>query len=231
MLSFLRRPELQTPLAAPHLLDRDHSILAFNERVLSWAARNDVPLLERLRWAREMVEDVYGAPVYGRKGYEADDLIAALTRNAIEDGLRVVILALDKDLTQLVNNSCVMWDGKKSITGPTEVWAKFGVRPDQMRDYLAICGDAADNIPGVKGMGPEAAKEVLAEFHTLEYALDVATKLPAGGHPYFKRKPRHRELLREQKAQAELSMKLVSLAYDAPLPYDLQEMKRWSPKA
>ena len=50
MLSFLRRPELQTPLAAPHLLDRDHSILAFNERVLSWAARNDVPLLERLRY-------------------------------------------------------------------------------------------------------------------------------------------------------------------------------------
>lgn len=183
----------------------------------------DPTLLERLRWSREMIEDVHGVPVYGRRGYEADDLIAALTKHAKEDGLRVVILALDKDLTQLVDEHCVMWDGKKSVVGPDEVRAKFGVRPSQMRDYLAIVGDASDNIPGVHGLGPVAAKEILAAHGSLTEALDVANKLPSRS---WHGQQTHREALRKHTQEAKLSMQLVSLAYDAPVPYDREALRR-----
>lgn len=183
----------------------------------------DATLLERLRWTHEMLEDVYGIPVYGKRGFEADDLIAALATQAKEAGMRVVIVAHDKDLMQLVDERCIMWDGKRVI-GPDDVEQKFNVRASQLRDYLAICGDGADNIPGIKGAGPQAATEILKEFQTLDYALEVA--LSSHGHPFFLRKPRYRELLRQQHEAARLSQKLVTLAHDAPIKLDANEVRR-----
>lgn len=184
----------------------------------------DPTLLERIRWAHELLEDVHGIPVYGRRGFEADDLIAALAQQAKDRGMRVVLVGKDKDLMQLVDDRCVMWDGKREVLGPVEVQARFGVRPDQLRDYLAIIGDGADNVPGVKGAGPKAAVEILNEFGSLDEALAVA-KFPYD-RPFFQRYPRYREMLRSQHEQALLSQRLVSLAFDAPVTLDLKESAR-----
>lgn len=194
---------------------------------IGYKAQREAPdptLLERLRWASEMLVDVYGVPVYSAVGYEADDLIGALTEHARQDGLRVVLIAKDKDLLQLVDDRCVMWDGKREVLGPDEVLAKFGVHATQLRDYLAIVGDSADNIPGVKGAGPKAATEILQEFGTLREALDVASA--SYERPFFTRNPRYKTLLKTQREEALLSQKLVTLAYDAPITLNRTELAR-----
>lgn len=182
----------------------------------------DPTLLERVRWAREMLEDVYGFAIYAHRGFEADDLIATLARHARADGMRVVIIALDKDLMQLVDEHCVLWDGKQRVVGEPEVIEKFGVRPDQLRDYLAIVGDSADNIPGVHGAGPKAAVELLHEFGTLSEALAVAST--PYDRPFWQKRPKYRDLLRTNTSAAELSKKLVTLA-DAPVDFNLEELR------
>lgn len=184
----------------------------------------DPILLERLRWTHEMLEDVYGVPVYGVRGFEADDLIGALATQAQEAGMRVVIVAHDKDLMQLVNSKCVMWDGKNNVTGPNEVIAKFGVRPDQLRDYLAIIGDGCDNVAGLHGAGPAAAKSLLGEWQTLEYALQHA--LSSYDHRFWKANPGYRKMLRAQKDDVLLAQRLVTLALDAPIKLNPKETRR-----
>jgi DNA polymerase-1 len=183
----------------------------------------DATILERIRWTEEMLIDVHGVPVFAVREFEADDLIATVVHQAKAAGLNVVVVGLDKDLMQLIDNTCVLWDGKRVIDAAA-VQTKFGVRPDQLRDYLAIVGDGADNVPGVHGLGPAAAVEILEEFHNLNYALDVACS--AHGHPFFMRRPRYREMLRAQKSKALLSQKLVTLAHEAPIKLDLQETRR-----
>ncbi len=184
----------------------------------------DPTLLERIRWAHELLEDVVGVPVYGRRGFEADDLIAALATQAKTAGLRVVIVAHDKDLMQLVDDRCVLWDGKHRVTGPEEVEAKFGVRVDQLRDYLAICGDASDNVPGIHGAGPVAAKTILQEFGTLDEALQCA-QFPYD-RPFFKNHPSYRTMLKSHRKEAQLSQRLVTLALDAPVTLNTEEIRR-----
>jgi DNA polymerase-1 len=183
----------------------------------------DPARLEQIRWARELVEDVHGLAVYAHRGYEADDLIATLTAQAKADGMSVVILALDKDLMQLVDDDCVLWDGKDRVVGIPEVIEKFGVKPHQLRDYLAIVGDASDNVPGVRGAGPKAAVEILQDMQSLEYALKVAES--AYQTPFFNKRPRYREMLRADPDAVRLSLKLVTLAPDVPLDYSREELR------
>ncbi len=183
----------------------------------------DAALLERLRWSREMIEDVHGLKIFAERGYEADDCIAALVKHAKADGLHAVLIAHDKDLMQLVDDQCVMWDGKQRVVGIPEVISKFGCPPKQVRDFLAIVGDSADNVPGIKGAGPKAALEILGEFITLDEALACA-KTPYD-RLFFKQRPRYREMLRTNADLAELSKKLVTLAEDMPLEYSREELR------
>jgi len=185
----------------------------------------DPGLLERMRWAREMLEDAHGIPIYAAKGYEADDCLAALVKQSRERGLRVIMMAMDKDMLQLVDGeTCVMWDGRFKVWGPEEVLAKYGVRADQFRDYLSIVGDGVDNVPGVKGLGPHAAKAILGEFDTLETALEAAHSSPK--NRIWAQSPSWRTKLVEQHDAALLSQKLVTLAHDAPVNFDFDAMKR-----
>lgn len=180
----------------------------------------DPTLLERMRWAHEMLEDVFGVKVYAHKGFEADDLIAALVKQALADGMRVVIVALDKDLLQLVDGERVfMWDGKWQVWGKPEVEAKFGIRPDQLRDYLAIVGDVSDNVPGVKGAGPKAATRMLSKYGSIDNALEQA-RIP-GAMKHDKDLAR----LAFNEEALVLSRKLVTLVDDIPIPFQRQELK------
>jgi DNA polymerase-1 len=161
-------------------------------------------------------------PCFRQDGLEADDLIAAVTTRAVAEGLRVVIVTSDKDLMQLVHDddhSVVLWDSMRDkVYGPLEVAEKLGVRPSRVRDFLALTGDTSDNVPGVPGVGPKTAADLLDTFGTLEgiyVGLDRVSK------------PKIRESLRVHEQDARVSQKLVTLDATAPIEWDLPKLS-WS---
>jgi DNA polymerase-1 len=178
-------------------------------------------LVVQMRRSRELVE-AYRIPIFIADGLEADDLIAVVVARAREEGLRVVIASADKDLMQLVEGEhVVMWDAMRDrVYGEPEVVAKFGVPPAQLRDLLALVGDTSDNVPGVKGVGPKTAAELLTQFGTLDgvYAnLDQVKKVKL------------RESLHEHEADARISRELVTLRTDGPVTFDLETLRYGAP--
>ena len=128
----------------------------------------DDDLAVQIPYVRRVCE-VYRLPILDVPGFEADDVIATLTRQATEQGFRVVVVSGDKDLLQLVNDEvqvlnpgregpgAVLYDAKK-------VEEKWGVPPARVVDVLALMGDAVDNIPGVPGIGDKGARDLIREF-------------------------------------------------------------------
>jgi DNA polymerase-1 len=158
-------------------------------------------------------------PTYEKPKKEADDLIATLTQNwsSLSNEHQVVIVSSDKDLMQLVTNRVIVLDTMHDKSyGPSEVQAKFGVLPSQMRDYLALVGDASDSIPGVPGVGPKTASAWLKENGTLEAILDLAEKGKITGTKG--------SLLQEHAEKARLSAKLVTLV-TVPLVFSEQSLR------
>ena len=143
-------------------------------------------------------------PIIAIDGYEADDIIATLATKATEP---VRIVSRDKDLYALLSPTVSMLVDDK-IIGPDDCVAKFGVRPDQMRDYLAITGDSSDNIPGCPGTGAKGAAALLARFGTLGAARAAADE-------ELGLKPKALEKFRAW--DPTLALKLVSLICDAPI--------------
>ena len=139
--------------------------------------------------------------------YEADDVIASVTKIAKNSGFRVQVVSHDKDLYQLIDDSkVVLYDPVKKIDiDEKRCKEKFGVEPKKIIDYLSLVGDSADNIPGVKGIGPKGAKKLIDEFGSLE---NIYNNLDAI------RNERTKKLLIEGKDRAFLSKELVKLHYD-----------------
>jgi DNA polymerase-1 len=171
-----------------------------------------------LRQQMARVEEIvraFNIPVFQKDGLEADDLIAAVVARAEKEGVRVVVVSADKDLMQIVHDDddqIVLWDTMQNrVYGPEEVRAKLGVPPSQVRDYLALCGDTSDNVPGVPSVGPKTAAELLAQFGLLDgiYA----------GLAQVKRQ-RLRETLEKHVHDAYISRELVTLRADADVPWD-----------
>src|SRR5665213_211815 len=103
------------------------------------------------------------------EGFEADDVIGTLAMLGVKNKVQVVIVSGDKDFAQLVRPGVSLYDTMKDVrTDDDGVKAKFGIRPDQMIDYLAIVGDSSDNVPGVRGIGPKGAQKLLGDFETLD---------------------------------------------------------------
>jgi DNA polymerase-1 len=147
--------------------------------------------------------------------YEADDLIASYTRAARAQGMEVVIVSSDKDLMQLIGDGVSMYDAMKSKPiGAQQVMEKFGVTPDKVRDVLALIGDTSDNIPGVPGIGPKTAAELIQEFGTVENLL---------AHTDAIKQPKRREALEQNAANARLSYELIGLCETVPLPATLED--------
>jgi 5'-3' exonuclease len=148
--------------------------------------------------------------------FEADDLIGTLAHRARQRGRRILVLSADKDLTQLLREGDEQWDfGKDRRYGPNEVEEKFGVRPEQIVDWLALAGDAIDNIPGVNGIGPQTAARLLKHFGTLDAIyrrINEIEFLKIRGAGTLKAK------LKDQRDNAYLSQRLSAIATDAPTP-------------
>jgi len=116
---------------------------------------------------------------YRQPGFEADDLIASLTQKWLkaDSHHHVVIVTGDKDLMQLVNDRVRIWDTMADkVYGPAEVEEKMGVKPSQVRDFLGLVGDSSDNIPGVPGVGPKTAVDLLKTYENLEGVLAAAAQ-------------------------------------------------------
>ena len=113
--------------------------------------------------------------------WEADDLIASYAKAAAAGGMRVTIVSSDKDLMQLVGGRVVMQDPiKQKQIGPAEVLEKFGVPPGKVIDVQALMGDSVDNVPGVPGIGPKSAAQLIQEFGDVEGVLAAAPGMKPG---------------------------------------------------
>lgn len=110
-----------------------------------------------------------GVPIFGIERFEADDVIATMTAQALDEGADVVIATSDKDLGALVSERVSLFDPRsETLLGPAEIEARLGVPPDLVPDFLTLVGDAVDNIPGVPGIGAKTAAALLRCFGRIE---------------------------------------------------------------
>ena len=156
-----------------------------------------------------------GLSVLADREYEADDLIGSALHAGRGQALRGVIVSADKDLSQLLGEHDEQWDyARNQRWNAAGVKARHGVHAHQIADYLALCGDAVDNIPGVSGIGAKSAAVLLAHFGSLDTMLERIDEIPflrlRGAGTLAAR-------LREQRGQALLFRQLTTIALDAPL--------------
>ena len=164
----------------------------------------DAEMIEQFPFLEPLIHS-FGIPTLKEKGFEADDLIATIAQTYGEN-CKVTIVSSDKDLMQLVTNNVVMLDTMKDKTiGADEVVEKFGVGPDKVIEVQSLIGDSSDNIPGVKGIGPKGAAQLIQQFGTLE---NLYNHLDEVG------KPKLVEKLEHCRDNAFMSKELVTLKTD-----------------
>ena len=172
--------------------------------------------------------DAFRIPLLSVEGYEADDVIGSLARLGAERGWQVVIVSGDKDFYQLIRPGVALLNpGRGGPTAVEEQWIdesnaseRLGVAPAQVVDYLALVGDASDNVPGVKGIGGKGAIELLREFGDLDTMLARASEVKA---------KRPREALLAHADDARLSRQLVTIKADVPVTLDPEAVVEGEP--
>jgi DNA polymerase-1 len=168
----------------------------------------------------ERVFQVVGAlnmPMFTLEGYEADDIIGTLAKQAAKKRLETVIVTGDKDIMQLVKKRVKVYAPVKGFSqaklfDPKEVEEDLGVRPEQIIDYKALVGDPSDNYPGVPGVGPKTAVDLLSNYQTLDRIYKNIKKI----RPVVAKK------LEEGEESAELSRRLAEIVTDAPVKLNLK---------
>src|SRR5678816_3175226 len=163
----------------------------------------------------------FSIPCIEEEGLEADDIIACYVTAATKAGWKVTIVSSDKDLMQLIDEDAgvdMLDTMNDRRIGRNEVLEKFGVPPEKVGDVLALMGDSVDNVPGVPGIGPKTASQLIQQFGDLETVLASTGEIT---------KPKLKQSLIEHAGAARLSRKLVELVCDAklPEPLDALEMK------
>ncbi|MCX7704436.1 MAG: DNA polymerase I, partial [Planctomycetota bacterium] len=191
---------------------------SFRHKTYPTYKANRKPMPQELSLQIPVIEEIvtaYRLPVYSSAGYEADDVIATIVKSVPED-TEVFIISRDKDLKQLLRSGVSFYDTKTSSTSGVEEFMKeYGFEPSSFADYLALCGDKSDNIPGVTGIGEKTAQELIAKYKTLENLYAHLGELPS----------RTAKKLQDGKESAFLSRDLVKVRSNAPLPFNLEECK------
>ena len=174
------------------------------------------PELKRQFLVCRALAEALGLVCLSSDRYEADDLIATLTARAQAQCQPVIIVSRDKDLAQLLTERDRLWDFAGDVWMDIEaVTQKFGVPPVQMLDYQALVGDAVDNIPGIKGIGPKAAVALLEAFGSLDAIYERLSEVPA---LELRGAKRLHALLSEGREMAYLSRELCRMVTDIDLP-------------
>jgi DNA polymerase-1 len=157
-----------------------------------------------------------GLPVLERPGYEADDIIATLTDELTRQGKPVVIVSGDKDLMQLVSDNVTIWDTMKDARyGISGVIEKFGVAPDKVVEILALTGDTSDNVPGVTGVGPKTATQLIQKYGTINEILTHLEEIRSNKE--IRNREKIVETIKQSTEQLTLSRKLVEVDRKVPL--------------
>jgi len=199
-------------------------------------------LQEQIEKVREVVE-VFKIPIYEKDGYEADDVLGSLARQAGEDtkilrykdtkkkkkkfpnisvpkypSIEVIIVTGDRDIFQLITDRVKVYAPKKGLSNP-EVFnrekfrEKYGFEPEQLVDFKALVGDPSDNYPGVSGIGPKTATDLIKKYGSLEEIYKNLQDIPQ----------KISEKLKKQEKWARLSYKLARIEIQAPVKLDLRE--------
>jgi DNA polymerase I len=155
-------------------------------------------------------------PILEKVGFEADDIIATIAKQSEAAGYEVLIVSSDKDLMQLVNENVFMYDAMKNkFIGIPEVKEKFFVSPQKVLDVLSLMGDSSDNVPGVRGIGPKTAAELIDQFGTLENIFCHLDEI---------KQEKRRQLLIDGFENAKLSKELIRLKEDVELGISLDDL-------
>ncbi len=171
-------------------------------------------LVPQIPLIKEVVR-AFRLPAIELAGFEADDIIATLTRKFVADGMDITVVTGDKDLMQIVGERVRLYDTMKDkFFGLAEVAERFGGPPEKVADVLALAGDSSDNIPGVPGIGEKTARELIAEFGSLENLLANIEQVKGA---------KRQENLRTFADQARLSRELVVLRDDLQLDLDYDD--------
>src|SRR5438309_6939956 len=180
------------------------------------ADRRPMPdlLREQFPYFRPIVE-AFGYRNLEFEGWEADDVIATLATRADEAGIRTVVVSTDRDAFQLVtDNVCLMMTPRGvadvNVYTPDRVEARYGIRPDQVPDFIGLKGDTSDNIPGVPGIGDKTGGQLIAQYGSLEAVLEHVDELS----------PARRKNITEHAEQARQSKELATMRRDLELDCD-----------
>jgi 5'-3' exonuclease len=170
-------------------------------------------LLEQLDLLPQLVE-AFGFATAKAAGYEADDFVAAAVRSEEDRGGSAVVITSDRDLFQLASDWTVVVTPVRGVSelariGPAEVRERYGVEPEQVPDFIALRGDPSDRLPGARGVGPKTAASILAQYGSLEAALE------AGRFPH-------------QREELLLYRRIATLDASAPLPPLEDQSPTWA---
>ena len=174
--------------------------------------------LERIR----QIVEAMGIPIIEVEGYEADDVLGTLAKKASEQGLETLIVTGDTDAFQLVGRGVKVLTSRRRFSDTVVydeagIEARYGLKPWQLIDYKALVGDATDNIPGLRGIGPKTATKLLRRYGTLEGIYEHLDEIES---------KRVRQALAEGRERAFLNKRLVTIVTDAPLKLDLEACRR-----
>jgi DNA polymerase-1 len=174
-------------------------------------------LQEQIPWVHEACEAM-GVPILTSEGFEADDVIATLARRAATTGMQAAIVTGDKDFFQVVGPGVRVYNPRDEGAWFDEagVVEKFGVRPDQVVDVLALMGDAVDNVKGVPGIGEKGARDLITRHGSLDALLDQASEIP---------QKKQREALLANADSARQSRELVTIHTDVDVPFELERFR------
>lgn len=161
-----------------------------------------------------------GIPIFAVEGYEADDVIGTLAKQASKRGVEAMIVSGDRDMFQLIGPRVKIYApvrgmSEAQIFDQKEVKEKMGIKPKQVVDYKGLVGDASDNYPGVPGVGPKTAAQLLKEYGTIDKIYKHLVDLPES----------QARKLTEGAEMAELSRKLARIVTDAPVKLDLKKAR------
>jgi DNA polymerase-1 len=176
----------------------------------------------QIPFIHRMVE-AFAIPAVRQAGYEADDLIGTLAKQAEQAGYEVVIVTGDKDMFQLLTPHVRIFDPvKNKWSGEAECRERFGVEPARVVEVMGLMGDSTDNIPGVKGIGEKTAIKLIAQFGTIEELLSRVDEVAP---------PRTKAMLIEQAGQARLSRRLATIQTESPVRFDPDRYRLSAPHA
>ncbi|ENN95525.1 DNA polymerase I [Bartonella vinsonii] len=196
----------------------DYSSDTFRKQIYpQYKANRETPpedLIPQFALIRQATK-AFNLPCIEKEGFEADDLIATYAQLATKVGAKTTIISSDKDLMQLVNAHVSLYDGMKDKhIGISEVIEKWGVAPEKMVDLQALIGDSTDNVPGIPGIGPKTAAQLLDQFGTLDLLLQRISEV---------KQTKRRENLQAYSEQAKISRELVRLKRDVPIDNSLDD--------